>query len=125
MKKTKKTLITIISLIILTFFIAPVQAAVCTGDYTIDLNNSSGDIAALSGCTEITGNLTIDDSTLTSLTGLNNLTSVGGNLEIIWNNFLTSLTGLDNLTSVGGNLTISVNHHLISLSALTNLTTVS
>ena len=122
MKNIQQTLITISSLIIITFFISPVQAEVCVGDYTIDLTNSSGDIAALSGCTEITGNLIIDDSTLVNLTGLENLTSVGGNLEIIWNNLLTSLTGLDNLTSVGGNLTISVIHFLTSLSALSNLT---
>ena len=94
MKKLKQTLITISSIIILSFYISPVQAEVCGGDYIVDLNNSSGDIAALSGCTEITGNLAIDDTTLTSLSGLNNLTTVGGNLEIIWNNALTSLTGL-------------------------------
>ena len=48
----------------LTFFISPAQAEVCAGDYIVNLNNSSGDIAALSGCTEIAGNLIIDELTL-------------------------------------------------------------
>ena len=62
MKKTKQTLATIISIIILTFFAGPAWAGVCTGDYYIDDINTSGDIAALSDCTEITGSLLINQS---------------------------------------------------------------
>ena len=103
MKKTKKTLVTIISLIILAFFIGPVQADVCTEDYVIDYLSNASDFDALSGCTEITGNLTIEfcDDALTSLSGLESLTSVGGNLTIEWNEYLTSLAGLDNLDQRG------------------------
>ena len=71
MKKKHQLLATIIILIISFFSIA--QAEVCDGDYFIDDIDSSGDIAVLSGCTEITGRLTIGNTTLTSLTGLENL----------------------------------------------------
>ena len=76
MKKTKQTLATIISIIILTFFAGPAWAGVCTGDYYIYTSN---DIAALSGCTEINGSLMILQSNdITSLSALSNLTSVSG-----------------------------------------------
>ncbi len=65
---------------------------------------------------------------LTSLTGLENLTSIEGNLSIgvesFWvsgNHSLTSLTGLTNLVSIGGNLGISDNIVLPSLSGLDNI----
>ena len=48
MKRTKQILATIISLIILNFFVDSVQAQVWEDDYTI---NDSDDIAVLSGCT--------------------------------------------------------------------------
>jgi hypothetical protein len=59
MKKTRQILAIIISLIIITSFVGSAQAQVCTGDYVIDDIDTSGDIAVLSGCTEITGSLTI------------------------------------------------------------------
>ncbi len=48
----------------------------------------------------ISGSLHIFNSSLSSLTGLNNLRSVGLWLIIAQNNSLTSLTGLDNLRCV-------------------------
>ena len=62
--------------------------------------------------------------TLASLTGLGDLTSVGGGLEIIANNALTSLSGLEGLTSLDG-LTIRSNNSLTSLTGLDNLTSLS
>jgi hypothetical protein len=124
MKKTKQILATIISLIMLTFFVGSAQAQVCTGSYHIDDINTSGDIAYLSGCTEITGDLIISNTSLTSLSGLENLTSVGGSLGIFLNNVLTSLSGLEKLTSVGSNIEILSNAVLTSLSGLENLTSV-
>ena len=47
MKKTQQILATIISLIILNFFGNIAQAEVCTGNYFIDDNDTSGDIVAL------------------------------------------------------------------------------
>lgn len=123
MKKTQQILATIIILII-TFFVGTAKAQICTGDYIIDENNTSGDIAAVSGCTEISGKLTIRNTTLTNLSGLENLTSVGKYLVISFNYSLTSLTGLENLTSVGEDLGIIYNTSLTSLTELNNLTTV-
>ncbi|HMS68047.1 MAG TPA: hypothetical protein PKD18_07905, partial [Saprospiraceae bacterium] len=56
----------------------------------------------LFNCTEVLGNLTIAGSGITNLNGLNELTSVWGDLNIYNNIGLTSLSGLDNITSVGG-----------------------
>ena len=64
-----------------------------------------------------------NNNTLTSLTGLDNLTSIGGGL-IIENHYqLTNLTGLDNLTSVGY-IHIKSNHALTSLMALDKITSI-
>ena len=121
MKKTQLILTTIISLIILTFFAENALAVGYPGDYLIDNVDTSGDIAALSGYTGITGNLRIRDTTLTSLSGLENLTSIGGSLYIDYNPALTSLSGLENITSVGGVLTIYGNTALTNLCALYNV----
>merc|ERR1711937_736850 len=63
-------------------------------------------------------------SNVTSLKGLEGLTSVGGDLQIgDWdgNPQLTSLAGLEGLTSVGGDLDIMYNDQLTSLSGLEGL----
>jgi len=58
---------------------------------------------------------------LTSLTGLENLTYIGGDLTIAGNNVLTSLTGLESLTSIGGDIRIFNNNALVSLTGLDNI----
>ena len=65
---------------------------------------------------------------LTCFTGLDNLSSIGGNIEIIENDSLISLSGLNNLTSIGGSLIIGLgypprsgNNSLASLSGLDNI----
>ena len=121
MKKTQQILATIISLIILTFFVRTSWADVCVGDYPI---YNSTDIADLSGCTEITGNLTIEHTALTSLTGLENIRNVHGSLHIYNNDDLTNLDGLRNILSLGGALEIVDNPSLTSLTELENLTSV-
>ena len=87
-----------------------------------DLNISGYNITSLSGLNVITsvgGNLVIECNTLlTNLSGLNNLTSVGGNLYIGGNLKLTNIVGLNHLTQLGGNLTITNNPVLLSLSGL-------
>ena len=104
MKKINHIIATIISIIIFTFFVSTSWADVCVGVYTINDSDTSGDIAALSGCTSIYGGLTIENTALTSLSGLENLTSVSSccdkGLTISNNASLASLTGLDSLTSV-------------------------
>jgi len=75
-------------------------------------------------CAEIEGDVTISGDDITSLNGLNVLTSIGEDLRIRFNDTLTSLTGLDNLTSIGGDLWIDVNHALTSLTGLDNVTSI-
>ncbi|MCD4729981.1 MAG: hypothetical protein K8R74_05245, partial [Bacteroidales bacterium] len=81
-------------------------------------------------CTEIEGDLIISGADIINLNGLNVMTSVGGDLNILDNYALTNLTGLENLTSIIGNLKIGSeyeyngNFSLTSLSGLDNLTTI-
>src|SRR5690606_4521218 len=83
------------------------------------------DLSPLSNLTSVGGYLYIyENSNLTNLNGLSNLTSVGGYLEIYYNSHLTNLDGLSNLTSVGGNLDIYYNSYLTNLDGLSNLTSV-
>jgi len=74
-------------------------------------------------CTEILGDVEISGSDITNLNGLSVLTSVGGSLYIRHNNTLTSLTGLDNVISIGS-LSITNNNALNSLTGLDNVTTI-
>jgi len=81
------------------------------------------------GCTEIEGNVEINGDDITSLTGLNNLTSIGGNLAIgdYWNGgnpLLGSLSGLGNVIYIGGDLYIGYNDSLKSLTGLENVTSI-
>ncbi len=89
----------------------------CTGNLTIntqaDLNNFP------STCTIWNGNLTIIGQNITDLTPLSNLQQVTGDFQVRENNALTSLAGLENLTSTGGGCAF------IHLDALTSITTLS
>ncbi len=73
------------------------------------------------GCDQIAGSLTISGSDITSLAGLSNVTSIGGHLDIKFNNSLTNLAGLQNLQYIGGNVTISDNPSLVNLIGLSGL----
>jgi len=78
----------------------------------------------LDNLSSIGGILSIVSNPLTSLSGLDNLTYVGTNIEIISNVNLTSLTGLEGLTSIGGFLAILSNNGLTSLAGLNNVTSI-
>jgi len=91
------------------------------GDYTI---RYPSDLEAFRAYTSITGSLSIENSYLTSLEGLESLTKIGGGLIIHDNNSLTSLEGLNNIISVGGRLQIYDNNSLTSLQALKNIASV-
>ncbi|MBP6809872.1 MAG: T9SS type A sorting domain-containing protein [Saprospiraceae bacterium] len=71
------------------------------------------------GDIDINGNIE-----MISLTGLNNLDSIGSHLLIRWNPKLTSLDGLENLRVVGGDFGIWANPLLTSLEDLEHLTSV-
>jgi hypothetical protein len=74
---------------------------------------NSVDLAGLAGYTEITGDLVIDSADLPSV-GLENLTTIGGNLTVIGTTGMTSLI-FDGLTSIGGTINISYNTALTSI----------
>ena len=103
-------------------------------------------------CTELNGDVIVEGDDITSLTGLNNITSIGGDLvigrplsggvnpllsdlsgldmlgiihgslKIVSNENLLSISGLGDLDSIGGNLEVISNHDLSSLTGLDNLT---
>jgi photosystem II stability/assembly factor-like uncharacterized protein len=82
-----------------------------------------------SSCTEIEGYLYIHGNDITNLNGLNQITSISGDLIIGWssgagNPSLTEISGLENLTSIGGNFYIWSNQALQSLSGLSSLASV-
>jgi hypothetical protein len=103
------------------------------GDVLISGNGISN-LNGLAVLTSIFGNLVIyGNDSLISLTGLDNLNTIEGDLQIgssaqgigNWGNpALTSLTGLEGLISVGGNLRIYRNIALTNMLGLQNLTIV-
>ena len=73
----------------------------------IDDNDALTSLEGLNRITSVGGYLNIQsNAALTSVEVLNSLTSVGGYFEIVSNDGLTSLEGLNSLTSIGGNLAI-------------------
>jgi len=93
---------------------------VISGDYITNLNG-------LSVLTSLGGWLYIcnyNNDFLANLTGLDNLTSIEGGLYIEGYNVLTSLTGLEGLTSIGQEFAIFYNASLASLTGLENLTSI-
>lgn len=78
------------------------------------------------GCTEISGNVTIHGNNISNLNGLNVLTKIYGNLQIVDNNILANLNGLEGLITVYGTVSIGNsdnggNPNLTSLNGLNNL----
>jgi hypothetical protein len=110
------------------------------GDVSITGNNIVN-LSGFSQVTSISGNLNIGryygqtpvgNPLLASLTGLENLTQIGGTLFIKDNDTLTTLSGLDNLSTIGEDLLIGVTYvfsgrnydALASISALGNLNSI-
>jgi hypothetical protein len=89
------------------------------------ISGPGGSLFCLTGLENVTslGGLFIDNTTaLTNLTGLENVTTIFGNLRINGNTILTSLTGLENATSIESVLSIFNNPALTSLKGLENIT---
>ncbi|MEA3446596.1 MAG: T9SS type A sorting domain-containing protein [Bacteroidota bacterium] len=85
----------------------------------------------LNNLTSIDSSLFIGTTKLSNLNGLEQLTSIGGNLTIgieAWvsagNGLLEDISALSNLSSIGGSLTIEHNNSLVTLTGLEGLTTV-
>jgi hypothetical protein len=80
-------------------------------------------------CTELPGNLFIGANSGTTnvvnLQPFQNIQAVIGNVTIMNNGPLSSLNGLNNLTTIGGLLHLNGNTSLLNLNALSNLTDVT
>jgi hypothetical protein len=85
--------------------------------------HDSADLSRLSCVERITGELSIVDTTLQDVTGLESLKAVGG-LSIRDNPALVSLRGLDHLSAVDVGLFIMRNESLVELAGLESLETV-
>lgn len=112
-----KTLFT--KLILITLILIGIHhycAAQVCGTTTL---STQAQINALS-CTSINGDLIIDDNSTGSIVDLNplfSITSISGNLTVTNNPSLSSLVGLDGLTTVGGNIKIQDNNQLFDFGA--------
>ena len=83
------------------------------------------DIGALKNLKNVSGNLKFVGTNLTGITGLDNLTSVGGYLIIEYNSSLTEINAFQNLERIGAGLIIRYNHKINKIYALPNLSTLT
>jgi len=94
------------------------------GSVTLDPANGNAitNLNGLQNITRINGsfNITLSNSLVRGLNGLNNLNYIGGNIYIA-DTWLTDISPLQNLTYVGGNVEITSNK-INNFSALNNLT---
>jgi hypothetical protein len=92
---------------------------------TMGGNESLKDITGLSNLTNIGGNLLIEgNDSLTNLTGLNNLSAIGGSLSILINYSLNSLAAFSGLNSIGSALDIEENYSLGNIDGFSNLSSI-
>jgi hypothetical protein len=90
------------------------------GNVTIEGNMTN--LNPLANLTNISGNLTIQNTTaLSNINGLISLVNIGGNVTISQNSALQDVNGLNFVTSIGGNLTVSNNTQLNSIIGLQNI----
>lgn len=91
-----------------------------------NLNISGSDITDLSGLSQLTSvarGLNISNTGVTNLNGLHNITTAGSGLQILGNASLTSLTGLGNITDFW--LRLQGNNALTSLTGMEHFTTIN
>ncbi len=89
---------------------------------TVKHNDNLQSLTGLDNLDSIGEFLTIDtNASLLNCSGLGSLTSLGGKLVIFANESLTSLTGMDNLSSINGYIYILYNIALTSLDGIQNI----
>jgi PA domain/Secretion system C-terminal sorting domain len=123
MKHTKLFIIFLFGFFSSTIMLTEIKAQTFTGDLTL---TTQAQIDAFN-YTEVTGFLTIVESSsgnITNLNGLSELTSVGLFLSIHNNTTLANLDGLSNLTAVGSSVYINSNSALTDLNGLSGVTSV-
>ncbi|MEI9936726.1 MAG: hypothetical protein WDO69_05835 [Pseudomonadota bacterium] len=108
------------------------QGAVCSGtvggtalqsgtfDGVADLKNAA-DLAWMKNVVNLNGALHIDSSSLPAISGLGNLTTIGGDLTITNNSTLSNVGGLSGLQNVTGNVSIQSNPALANISGFSAL----
>lgn len=109
--------------------LAPVPLLRIEGNLSFSGYDSTN-LSAFSTLETITGGLSISENStnlrpdFTELAGLDNLSFVGGNLDISFMKELSTLRGLEGLTTLQGSLRIAANEKLTSLDGLQNLVTI-
>ena len=97
-----------------------------TGNITLSSQAQINSFAAdYPGCTELIGSLRIEGSSITSLSALGQITTIGGDLTIRQSDALYSLSGLNNLTTIGGYFYVRFNDNLQNFVGLNSLTSIS
>ncbi len=91
-----------------------------TFDGVADVQNAA-DLAWLKNVVNLNGALHIDSSALPAVSGISNLTTVGGDVTINSNTTLSNVAGLSGLQNITGNLSIQSNSALTNLSGLSAL----
>lgn len=92
-----------------------------TGDV---FESNLADVCLSSRCSIVTGNVTLNASTLQDLSALSCIRSIQGGLSIESNPALSSLNGLQDISTVGTSLSIQYNDVLMDISALYGLSLV-
>jgi|GEM_PF-4792817 len=103
------------------------QYPTCTtidGNLTIT-GSSITDITGLNQITTVNGALTIANTTISNGNIFNNLTQVSGNIAIQSNSNLTTLSGFNALVNTGDTLQIADNQNITSITGFSNLVTVT
>ena len=125
---TPKLLLTSLSFFLITCVLCSGVYGQCpAGGIVLDTQAKVTDFSTDNpGCTDPPGGITIlgATSTITDLSGLSVLTSIGGELFILATD-VPNLSGLDNVASLGGELNITNNSSLNSVAALSSLTSIN
>ena len=82
------------------------------------------DLTGIENLTSV-GGLAFDyNSMLTSIASLSNLTTIEGSCTFVENSMLTNLSGLENITFIEYNLHIQNNDALVEINSLQNITSI-
>ena len=85
-------------------------------------NDSLQNLIGLNNLQTIGGDLNINlNWNLQTLFGLQNLSSIGGNLHLFYNDQITNLQGLESIESIGGNIEIASCLNLETLQGIENI----
>jgi hypothetical protein len=94
------------------------QSGTFDGDAIV---KNAADLAWMKNVVNLNGALRIDSSSLPAVSGISNLTTIGGDLTINSNATLSNVPGLSGLQSVTGSVSIQSNPALTNISGLSSL----